>query len=253
MRLIVKMPSVPSFVPSGRWVPAIAGAFMIAVAAAVPTAQAQTGAEGVFAVTYLDVAPNALGQGIDLLKKYREAGRHEAANLEFTVLQETHRPNRFVIVEGWKDQGAFEAHDKGAAKAAFQDALKPIRNSPPDRHMLQAFANSPARAEPASGALYLVEHIDFMGNDPAVAANAQPLIKGLAESSRKEDGAVRYEIYRQPPPRINHYEVVAAWKDAKAFDAHETAAHTLQVRAATVMGGRVARANLYDQRLYKVL
>ena len=58
---------------------------------------------------------------------------------------------------------------------------------------------------------------------------------------------------RQPPPRINHYEVVAAWTDAKAFDAHETAAHTLQFRAATVMGGKAGRANLYDQRLYKAL
>ena len=119
--------------------------------------------------------------------------------------------------------------------------------------MLQPFANAPARTAPASGALYMVEHIDFLGGDPAVATNAQPLIKGLAESTQKEAGAVRYEIYRQPPPRINHYEVVSVWTDAKAFDAHETAAHTLQFRAATVMGGRVPRANLYDQRLYKAL
>ena len=66
-------------------------------------------------------------------------------------------------------------------------------------------------------------------------------------------GVVRYDVYRQPPPRINHYEVVAVWTDAKAFDAHETAAHTLQFRAATAQGGRAWRANLYDQRLYKAL
>jgi quinol monooxygenase YgiN len=89
--------------------------------------------------------------------------------------------------------------------------------------------------------------------DPAIAIAAAPLVKALAESSQKEAGAVRYEIYRQPPPRINHYEVVAVWTDAKAFDAHETAAHTLQFRAATAQGGRAWRANLYDQRLYKAL
>jgi quinol monooxygenase YgiN len=252
MRLILKMPTARSFIPFGRCAPAVAGSLMIAVAAAA-VAQAESGAEGVFAVTYLDVSRSALGQGVYLIKKYGESGKREVANLEFTVLQEVHRPNRFVIVEGWKDQAAFEAHDKGMAKAEFEGALKPIRNSPPDRHMLQPFANAAARTAPASSALYMVEHIDFMGGDPAFAAAAQPLVKGLAEATQKEAGAVRYEIYRQPPPRINHYEVVSAWTDAKAFDAHETAAHTLQFRAASVPGGPAPRVNLYDQRLYKAL
>jgi quinol monooxygenase YgiN len=106
---------------------------------------------------------------------------------------------------------------------------------------------------PAGGALYMVEHVDFLGGDPAIAAAAVPLVKALAEASQKEAGVVRYEIYRQPPPRINHYEVVAAWADGKAFDAYETAAHTRDFRAATAQGGRAWRANLYDQRLYKAL
>jgi quinol monooxygenase YgiN len=250
MRLILNAPSARSFIRFGRR--AIAGSFMIAAAIA-PVARAQTSGDAVHAVTYLDVATGAVPQGVDLIKKYRELSSHEGGNLEFTVLQETSRPNRFAIVEGWKDQAAFEAHDKGVAKAEFQDALKPIRNSPPDRHMLQPFANAPARTAPASGALYLVEHVDFMGGDPAVVIAAQPLIKALAQASRNEAGAVRYEIFRQPPPRINHYEVVAVWTDAKAFDAHEIAVHTLQFRAATVMGGPAGRVNLYDQRLYKAL
>ena len=231
---------------------AAAASLTIAAAIAVaPAAQAQSGADAVYAVTYLDVGTNAVSQGVDLIKKYRELSRREGANLEFTVLQETSRPNRFVIMEGWKDQAAFETHDKGTAKAEFEGALKPIRNSPPDRHMLQPFANAPARPVPAGGTLYMVEHVDFLGGDPAIAAAAAPLVKALAESSQKEAGAVRYEIYRQPPPRINHYEIVAAWTDAKAFDAHETAAHTLQFRAATANGGHAWRANLYDQRRYR--
>ena len=110
-----------------------------------------------------------------------------------------------------------------------------------------------ARAAPAGGGIYMVEHVDFLGGDPAIAIAAAPLVKALAEASQKEAGVVRYDIYRQPPPRINHYEVVAVWTDAKAFDAHETAVHTLQFRAATAQGGLAWRANLYDQRLYKVL
>ena len=251
MRLTMNLPSARSCIPFGRW--AVAGSLMVAAASAIaPAAQAQSGADAVYAVTYLDVGTTAVAQGVDLIKKYRESSRREAANLEFTVLQEASRPNRFVIMEGWRDQAAFETHDKGTAKAEFENALKPIRNSPPDRHMLQPFANAPARRiEP--GGLYMVEHVDFLGGDPAIAANAQPLVKALAEASQKEAGALRYEIYRQPPPRINHYEVVAAWTDAKAFDTHETAAHTREFRAATAQGGRAWRANLYDQRLYKAL
>jgi quinol monooxygenase YgiN len=248
MRAMERILRAPSSVVSARWIACIP----LALAAVIAPAQAQTG-DPVYAVTYLDVGTNAVAQGVDLIKKYRDASRRENANLEFTVLQETSRPNRFAIMEGWKDQGAFEAHDKGAAKAEFEGAVKPIRNSPPDRHMLQPYANAPSQATPATGALYLVEHVDFLGGDPAIAERAQPLVKGLAETSKKEDGVVRYDIYRQPPPRINHYEVIAAWKDAKAFDAHETAPHTLQFRGATAQGGGAWRANLYDQRLYKAL
>jgi quinol monooxygenase YgiN len=251
MRAFSKEPTRRSFVVFSRCL--AAGALAIASAAAVaPTAQAQSAADAVFAVTYLDVGAAAVPQGIALIKKYRDQSRREGANLEFTILQETSRPNRFVIVEGWRDQAAFEAHDKGAGKAEFEAALKPIRNSPPDRKMLQPFANAPARRfEP--GALYMVEHVDFLGGDPAIAAAAAPLVKALAEASQKEAGALRYETYRMPPPRTNHYEVVAAWTDAKAFDAHETAAYTLEFRAATAQGGPAWRANLYDQRLYKAL
>ena len=250
MRAISKQATRRSLVAFSRCL--ATGSLVIATAVAVaPVARAQSGADAVFAVTYLDVGAGAVPQGVELIKKYRDQTRREAANLEFTILQETSRPNRFAIMEGWRDQAAFEAHDKGAAKAEFEGALKPIRNSPPDRKMLQPFANASAR--PASGALFMVEHVDFLGGDPAIAATAAPLVKALADASQKEAGAVRYEIYRMPPPRINHYEVVAAWTDAKAFDAHETAAHTLQFRAATAQGGRAWRANLYDQRLYKAL
>jgi quinol monooxygenase YgiN len=252
MRSILKQLSKHSFVAFRRCV--AAGFILMAAAAAVAPSevQAQSG-DAVFAVTYLDVGAGAVAQGAELIKKYRDQSRREAANLEFTVLQEMSRPNRFVVMEGWRDQAAFEAHDKGAAKAEFEGALKPIRNSPPDRHMLEPFANAAARPGPAGGTLYMVEHVDFLGGDPAIAIAAAPLVKALAEASQQEAGAVRYEIYRQPPPRINHYEVVAAWTDAKAFDVHETAAHTREFRAATAQGGRAWRANLYDQRLYKAL
>ena len=106
MRLLAR-----SFTLLGRWAPVLAGSLLIDMAVA-SGAQAQTGVGPVYEVTYLDVAANSVDQGIALLKKYRELSQKEAGNLEFTVVEETIRPNRFVIFQGWKDQAAFDAHAK---------------------------------------------------------------------------------------------------------------------------------------------
>jgi quinol monooxygenase YgiN len=218
-----------------------------AIAALTASAPAQINADAVYAVTYLDVSTDWIQQGSGLIKQLRDASRRQSGNLEFTVLQESERPNRFVIVEGWKDQAAFDAHAKSADTSHFDFILEAIRNSPPNQHVLKAFATVAARGEAGSGAIHMVEHVDFQ---PPAAANALPAVKALAEASQKEAGVVRYDIFQEPPPHANHYSVVAVWADRGAYDAHEEAAATRAFRAATVMP---ARANLYDQRLYKVL
>ena len=57
---------------------------------------------------------------------------------------------------------AFDAHEKAMSTTKFQQTLKAIRNSPPNQHVLRAFATGPAQTEPSSGELYLVEHVDFL-------------------------------------------------------------------------------------------
>ena len=220
---------------------------------AVAQAQPQPQSGEVHAVTYIDISSDWILQGGGLLKDYRDKSAKEPGNLEFSVMQEVVRPNRFVIVEGWKDDAAFQAHAKGANASLFNFTLEAIREAPPDRHMINTYATAPARGGAGSGAVYMVEHIDFMGGDPAYGLAAQPLVKALAEASQKEPGALRYDVYQQPAPRTNHYQVVAVWVDQKAYDAHETAAHTEQFRAATVIPTVPSRANLYDQRIYKPL
>jgi quinol monooxygenase YgiN len=234
------------FIPDSPISQLLAPAALGLAAAFASPASAQT-ADPVYAVTYLDVSTDWVVQGAGLLKQFRDLSAHQAGNLEFSVMRETSRPNRFVIVEGWKDQAAFAAHEKSADAALFNFTLEAIRNSPPNQHVLQSFANVPARGKPASGAVTMVEHVDF---SPAANATGLPLVKELALASQKEEGVVRYDIYQEPAPHANHYSVVAVWANRAAFDAHETAAYTRQFRAATVMP---VRANLYDQRLYEPL
>jgi len=242
MRLILRLLAARSYSAFSRAVPVLTSSLLIAMAVA-SGAQGQTNGGPVYAVTYLDVAANAVTQGITLLKKYRELSGHEDGNLEFTVLQETIRPNRFVIFEGWKNQAEFDAHSKGAPTSDFQEGLTPIRNSPPYQMMQYNFATAPQRAKPAPGALYMVEHMDFM---PTFAATGEPLVRALAENSQKEKSVIRYDAYHWGN---HHYMIMAIWPDSKAFDAHEAAAYTRQFRAAA--GVPEGRIDLYEERLYK--
>jgi len=246
MRLIRTPHLAQALAPIGRFMPAAGLGIAIGIAIGSP-ALAQSGSEAVHAVTYLDVSQDWVLQGAGLLKQYRDASSHQPGNLEFTVLQEANRPNRFVIVEGWKDQAAFEAHAKSADTSRFDFTLEAIRNSPPNQHVLRDYANGPEHGTPGTGAIYMVEHIDF---SPPANAASEPAVKALAQSSRSDADVVRYDIYQEPPPHTNHYSVVAVWPNRKAYDAHETAASTRKFRDDTAMP---ARANLYDQRLYKIL
>jgi quinol monooxygenase YgiN len=118
--------------------------------------------------------------------------------------------------------------------------------------MLRAFATASAHPA-AAGALYMVEHIDFMGGDPAIVRAAEPLVKTLAEQSQKETGVGRYDVYQLAAPRLNHFEVISVWADQGSFDAHENGGSARQFRAATTIPTPPPRVNLYDQRLYKAL
>jgi quinol monooxygenase YgiN len=246
MRFIPTSRIAQALAPIGWCAPAAGLAIGICLTVS-SSASAQAGDEAVHAVTYLDVSTDWVLQGVGLIKQYREASAHQTGNLEFTALQEAGRPNRFVIVEGWKDQASFDAHAKSPVTAQFDFVLAAIRNSPPNQHVLRAYATGPARPGAGSGAVSMVEHVDFA---PPFNAAGEPAVKALAQSSRNGADVLRYDIYQEPPPHANHYSVVAVWASRKAYDAHETAPSTRQFRAATALPGR---ANLYDQRLYNVL
>ena len=217
------------------------------VIGAATTAMAQAGGGAVYAMTYLDVSTDWVLQGAGLMKQYRDMSRREAGNLEFTVLQETTRPNRFAIVEGWKDQKSRDTHARGADAKRFGFILAAIRNSPPDQHVLEGFAIAPAKSAPA-GAVYMIQHVDiaFRGFGSAV----QVAFKALAGPSQQEAGALRYDVYEEPDPHLSHFSIVAAWTNERAYEDHEAAPYTKQFRAAIAQTGR---GNLYDQRIYKIV
>ena len=94
--------------------------------------------------------------------------------------------------------------------------------------------------------IYVVTHMDIVPEaPPGVAAK---LVRQYAADSRKENGAVRIEIYSQIS-RPNHFTFVEVWQSQQAFDAHEAAAHTKQFREQIfpLLGSP------YDERLHHMI
>jgi quinol monooxygenase YgiN len=208
-----------------------------------PAAPAQKGDAMIYVATYIDVQVNSTAQGARLALQYSEASRKEPGNVRFGLAQEIGRPNRLVVLETWKDQPAFEAHESAEHTTRFRTALQAIHNSPFDQRVHQGFAIDPRKLAAESGVVIVVTHVDV---PPPRREETELLLKSLAEESRKDEGNVLYEVFQQSPARTNHFTVFAIWKDRKAFDSHEGKAHTRQFREAL---GPMLGA-LYDERLY---
>lgn len=80
----------------------------------------------IYLVTYVEVLPNATASGAALLKGYRDANRNEDGNLRFDVLHEIARPDRFAILEIWKNKAALDGHVKSPDASHFRDGMKAI-------------------------------------------------------------------------------------------------------------------------------
>jgi quinol monooxygenase YgiN len=210
-----------------------------------PAAPAQTSDAAVYVATYIDVQLNSTDQGIALLKQYREDSRIDRGNSSIDVVQEIARPNRFVILEVWKDQSSFEAHERADHTVRFRERLKAIHNSPFDQRVHHGFATDLRPPTVERDTVSVVTHVDV---PPQRKDETEVLLKSLAEESRKDEGNVRYEVVQQTASR-NHFTVFAVWKGRKAFDSHEMKPHTRRFREA--LGPMLGAP--YDERLYRPL
>ncbi len=208
-------------------------------------AHAESAPGALYAVTYVEVASASATNGAALLRQYRDAVRKQAGNERTEVAEEIGRPNRFVILEIWKDQAALDAHGKDAGTIALRDKLKAIKLAPSDERVHSALAVGPNAAIGAKRAVFAVSHVDVPAarKDDAIA-----ILNPLAEVSRKSEGNVRFEVVQQTN-RPNHFGVIEAWKDRPAYDARGSRAAQKQFR--DKLGPMLGA--LYDERLYRAL
>jgi quinol monooxygenase YgiN len=197
-----------------------------------------------YTVSYVEVVPAAARPATTVLRAYRNAGRKDAGNVRFELLQGIARQNQFTVIGAWSDQKAFEAHVAAAHTKEMQSQIAPVLVAPIDTRQHNGLAVAPA-AEARGGAIFAVTHVDVI---PPQKDNGVAAVGKLAEDSRKHAGNMRFEVWQQTN-RPNHFTVVEAWASRKAFDIHLGATETKDFRSklATMTGA------LYDERLFKTV
>jgi quinol monooxygenase YgiN len=222
--------------------------FCLAFFAALLTLSAHAEDDAVYSATYIEVPPSAAQSatsGALELERYRDVSRREAGNLHFDALIELGRPNRFVILQVWRNAAALDAHDKADATIKYRQAIAAMQSAPPDSRAIAALFLDSNSHENQPGAIYAVTHIDVTNDhkDDCVA-----LLRAMSGDTIKEPGNLRYDVFAQKN-RPNHFTVVEAWAGRKALADHAAAAHTRMFRQQLLP----MQGALYDERIYAAL
>jgi quinol monooxygenase YgiN len=85
---------------------------------------------------------------------------------------------------------------------------------------------SEARADDEADQVVAVIHVDAM---PNFSAQYRPLLRRYVADARKDEGAVRVEVFEELS-RPNHSTLVEVWRTRKAYDDHLGLDHTRTFR-----------------------
>src|SRR5207302_7293045 len=143
-----------------------------------------------YIVTYFDSAPTGAQQGAAIAREFADAGRKEDGNAGFEAFEEISRPSRFAILEVWRDKKASDAHDSGAAVAAFRDKLKPLMVGGFGVRPHGSLSVAAPKGQVSAETIYVLTHVDVF---PVHKDQAVELVKAQADAARKDDGNLRYD------------------------------------------------------------
>jgi quinol monooxygenase YgiN len=200
-------------------------------------------ATGAFAVAYVETRGDSAAAGSAALERYRAAVERQPGCLAVEVFVQQGRRGRFVVLESWRDQAAFDARDS-APKRELLEALRPIRISDYDERPYKALTRSPSDAGNAEEASrFVIAHVDVAPN-----TQAPQLLARLAELGRAEPGNLRFDVL-QHVQRGNHFTVVEHWRSEAALDEHVAAAHAREYRDAL----QPLTGSPLDERVYTAI
>lgn len=175
----------------------------------------------VFIAAYADIHPAQSGAARALIAAYVRANRSDPGNVESHALQNLERGSKFVVIETWKDQQAFAAHEQAAHTQQFREQIRPLSRIPYDQGVHHGLDVDPAPATVPANAVYVVTHVDVRSQREQTEAQ----MKLLGPASRMDAGRLRYDVYQQNPTRTNHFTLFSIWNNRRAYDAHAASAH----------------------------
>ena len=215
--------------------------FAVFIAASLGTSAAQAQNATLYTATFVEVGPVLAKVGATALRSYREAARKDSGVVILDAFQRMEQPNQFVVLGAWNDKKAYEAHVAGDASKKLNDKLATLLASPIDTRMHSGLAATPSRT--GQDPIIVVTHVDVLPPEKDNAANA---LEQLADSSRRQSGNLRFDVWRQNE-RPNHFTLIEAWANRGAFDLHQMQKDTREFRSklAPMLGA------LYDERLFK--
>ena len=197
-----------------------------------------------YAVSYLEIMPTGKAAAVSAFKQYRDISRKEDGFVRFEFQEQVGRPGHLALIETWSSPKAFDAHAMAAHTKEWRSKFDAIRVSDYDLRPYKTLSLGSSPAGTNDRAIYVLTHVDIGGQ----GTNAAELLKRLSDASRKEEGAIRFDVL-QHAMRANHFTVIESWQNQKALDAHAAAAHTRQYRDGL---GPIAGSPL-DERLYKAI
>lgn len=113
---------------------ALALAELASTAAAQPMIRAPAATDTLAIVTHVDVLPDHMTAARDALAAYVRAARGEPGALRVEAMQEV-RQNHFDLVETWRDEAAWRAHQASAASLELRRTVGPWLGSPIDERI----------------------------------------------------------------------------------------------------------------------
>jgi quinol monooxygenase YgiN len=113
-----------------------------------------------------------------------------------------------------------------------------------DERLLAPITAQLGRGVASDQTIYVLTHADAAARREEIPG----MLQELASGARRENGNVLFDVTVQPN-RTNHFTLLEAWTDQKAYEAHVITENTRKFRAAfaPVSGA------LYDERIYRTI
>ena len=197
-----------------------------------------------YVVIYVEFKPADTKAGGRLLDDLAAQALASAGVIRFDVLQQVDRPNFFALFEIWSSAQTFAAFQSSSTTQAILTQLAPLLGAPLDErdgNLLAGTVNP--RSRDAKSRIFVITHVDI---DPQFVDQARPLLDTFVSDSASDRGVQTFALLSQTPT-TNHFQLIEAFANQKAFDAHVSAQHTLDFRndIQPFIGAP------YDERLYQ--